>query len=209
MGYPQTKMQRPAGDLQLVQILDSALAEATRRAGAWLACRPGCTQCCVGAFAINALDAVRLEDGMGELWRTDSARATRIQQRARDYIKRVERDFPGDPRTGLLADDPTAEERFESFANDEPCPALDPNTGMCDLYAYRPMTCRVFGPPVRNDDGNLGTCELCFHGVSNDEVEACEMVPDPDALEERLISEMEVEESRGQTIVAFVLAGQR
>ncbi len=41
------------------------------------------------------------------------------------------------------------------------------------------MTCRVFGPPVRSEDG-LGVCELCYHGASDEEIAACEMKPDPD-----------------------------
>ena len=34
------------GDHQLIQIVDVALGEAARKAGAWLACRPGCYPCC-------------------------------------------------------------------------------------------------------------------------------------------------------------------
>ena len=47
-------------ETKLVQIVDASLADAARRAGDFLACRIGCTQCCHGAFAINALDAARL-----------------------------------------------------------------------------------------------------------------------------------------------------
>ncbi len=60
-------MVLPVGDSELVQIMDASLAEAARRAGTWLACRPGCTQCCHGAFAINALDTLRLRAGMEAL----------------------------------------------------------------------------------------------------------------------------------------------
>ena len=49
-------------------------------------------------------------------------------------------------RSAILPED---QARFEDFANDAACPALDPATGRCDVYAWRPMTCRVFGPPVR------------------------------------------------------------
>jgi NitT/TauT family transport system permease protein len=46
----------PPGDQQLVQIVDAALADTARRSGDWLVCHPGCTQCCIKAFAINQLD---------------------------------------------------------------------------------------------------------------------------------------------------------
>ena len=77
------------GDAQLVQILDAALADAARRSGDWLVCRPGCTQCCVGVFAVSQLDAQRLRAGMEELQATDPARATAVRNRARDSIARL------------------------------------------------------------------------------------------------------------------------
>ena len=197
----------PAADRQLVQIVDAALAEAERKSGAWLVCRPGCTQCCHGPFPISQLDVARLREGMRELEAGDPVRAARVRDRARDSVARLASKFPGNPETGILAEDEEAEAWFAEFADDEPCPALDPATGMCDLYSARPMTCRTFGPPVRSgEEGALGVCELCYGGASDEEIAACEMKPDPDNLEEPLIRE--VEDSigvRGNTIVAFCL----
>jgi Fe-S-cluster containining protein len=200
----------PPRDQQLVQIVDQALAEAAKKSGSWLVCRPGCTQCCIGPFPINQLDAARLRQGMQQLEAGDPIRAARVRDRARDSIKRLSPGFPGDPATGILAEDEDAEDaeaRFADFANDEPCPALDPATGMCDLYAFRPMTCRTFGPPVRSGpEGGVGVCELCYHGASDEEIAACEMKPDPDGLEQTLVEEAEQSVGvRGNTIVAFAL----
>ena len=164
----------PPGDTQLVQILDAALADTARRSGDWLVCKPGCTQCCVGVFAIHQLDAARLQQGLGELIGSDPERAQSIRERARKSVERLAPGFPGDPVTGLLDPSEEAEARFEDFANDEPCAALDPATGLCDLYLARPMTCRVFGPPVRSEQG-LGVCELCYHGATEEQIAACEM----------------------------------
>lgn len=205
MGYSDFVLAyRPARDLELVQIVDAALADAQRRAGKWLVCRPGCTQCCVGAFAINPLDALRLQDGLLELKSNDPLRAERVQARARDYWMRMAGEFPGDAETGILSGEEAQQEAFANFANDEPCPALDPDTGTCDLYRYRPMTCRVFGPPVRNQGGGLGICELCFHGASDKQIAACQITPDRDNLEQSILDEMSSKSEN--TIVAFVLA---
>jgi Fe-S-cluster containining protein len=193
-----------AKDRELIQIVDAALAEATRRSGDWLACRPGCTQCCVGVFPINQLDAWRLRRGLAALEKNEPVRAQRIRQRAKQSVARLSADFPGDVATGLLNRE---DERFEEFANDEPCPALDPATGLCDLYESRPMTCRIFGPPVRSEDG-LGVCELCYQGASDEEIAACEMKADPDDLESTLLEKIEESSGiNGETIVAFCLAG--
>ena len=193
------------GDQKLIQIVDSALADVTRRSGDWLACRPGCTQCCIGAFSINQLDAARLRRGLADLEKKSPERAARIRERARESVARLSSDFPGDPVSGILAEGEEAEQQFADFANDEPCPVLDPDTGYCELYESRPMTCRVFGPPVRSEDG-LGICELCFQGVSSKEIAACEMKPDPDDLESRLLEELErATGAHGNTIIAFCL----
>jgi Fe-S-cluster containining protein len=191
----------PAGDRKLVQIVDAALADAAQRSGHWLACRLGCTQCCVGVFAINQLDAARLQQGLTELERREPERAARVRERARDSIRRLRDTFPGDATTGLLDEGDAAEAAFAEFGNDESCPVLDPQTGACDLYAHRPLPCRVFGPPVRSEDG-LGVCELCFQGASDEEIAVCEMKPDPDDLESKLLRQLGIE---GETIVAFCI----
>ena len=198
----------PAGDQKLVQIVDAALADTARRSGEWLVCKLGCTQCCVGVFAINSLDAARLQSGLAELEHWDPSRAERVRARARASAERLKQDFPGDPETGVLSETEEAAARFEDFANDEVCPALDPATGGCDLYAARPMTCRVFGPSVRSEDG-LGVCELCYHGASEEDIAACEMVLNTDDCEQALLDELEKAGQSGQTIVAFALDRER
>lgn len=195
----------PARDAELVQIMDASLAEAAGRAGAFVACRVGCTQCCHGAFAINALDAARLRAGMTELRITNPTLAAEIAHRARAWLTEYGPNFPGDQDSGTLRNSPEDHARFEDFADDAACPALDPATGRCDVYAWRPMTCRVFGPPVRaaGEDGaeGLGHCELCFIGATPEQVAACEM-PVPHDLESELLREAGAD---FETVVAFAL----
>jgi Fe-S-cluster containining protein len=199
----------PAADQKLIQIVDAALAETTRKSGEWLVCRKGCTQCCFGPFAISQLDAVRLQKGLKDLTSSDPERAARIRERAQQAVKQLSPKFPGNPKTGILGEDGDAEAAFAEFADEEPCPALDPATGACDLYNARPMTCRTFGPPVRSGaEEALAVCELCYHGATDQQIADCEMAPDPDNLEEKLIAQTEkLTGKRGNTIVAFCLAG--
>ncbi|WP_109485901.1 YkgJ family cysteine cluster protein [Occallatibacter savannae] len=195
-------MLLPARDTELVQIVDAALADAALRAGPMLACRPGCTQCCHGAFSINALDAARLQSGMHDLDLSDPLLAESVRDRARTWLAQHASDFPGDVTTGILGTSEEDQSRFEDFANDAPCPALNPDTGLCDIYAFRPLTCRVFGPPVRVEAGDtLACCELCFIGATPDEIADCEM-PLPHELEEQLIRETG---GSGETIIPFAL----
>jgi Fe-S-cluster containining protein len=144
-------------DGALIQIVDAAMAEAARKAGPWLACRPGCAECCIGPFEITTLDAQRLREGLKAI---DPAVASRVLERARHYVE----------------DDST------------PCPALDPDTKTCDLYAWRPITCRTFGPPVRFRQDSVAICELCFDGATEEQIAACEVEIDPYILEAELLN---------------------
>jgi Fe-S-cluster containining protein len=192
---------RPAGDTQLVQIVDAAVADAARRSGSWLLCAPGCTQCCIGVFPISQLDAARLRDGLASLAAIDPAHAAAVRQRAKASVGRLSAEFPGDPLTGAFDE----ADLLDDFANDEPCPALDPTTGLCDLYAARPTTCRLFGPPLRVD-GGIGVCELCFQGATPNEIAACEVHLDCETLESSLTTEAEQNSRRGgSTLVAWAL----
>jgi Fe-S-cluster containining protein len=193
---------------ELFPLIDAALASATLRSGEWLACRPGCHQCCIGVFPISPLDAETLRAALAA---ADPTVAGRIRTRAAAARERLTPNFPGDPTTGALFTEPTHEDAFEDFANDEPCPVLDPVTGTCDLYAARPVQCRTFGPPVRDDDGHLTVCELCFIDAPAEEVARCEMDQGWRALEGTLVTEAEQRASastvhpEGPTLIAFAL----
>ena len=145
---------------------------------------------------------------MAELEAADPQRAARVRTRALESIAKIGPEFPGDMKTGILGDDDEAAARFEEFADFEPCPALDPDRGTCDLYQWRPITCRVFGPPVRSD-GGLGVCELCYHEATPDEIATCEMdLQEANALQAELVADLDKVGAIGRTIVAFALAGQ-
>lgn len=195
-----------SGDRLLLRVLSGSLDEAARLAGPRLACRIGCTECCIGPFPITLLDAWRLRRALAELAVRDPGRAARIRRRALDSLTRLAPQFPGDPVTGLLGPDGAAEEEFASRYEDEPCPLLDPDTGACELYEARPVSCRTFGPPVRLAGENLPPCRLCFQDSSPEEIEACRIEMDPDGIEDALLFEIENGlETAGHTIVAFAI----
>jgi Fe-S-cluster containining protein len=201
--------------VQLLQIVDAAFADSARRSGEHLVCRPGCTQCCHGAFAINPLDAQRLRTAMAELAVIEPSQAAAIEERARRYLTEFGPSFPGDRTTGILGESDEAQAAFEDFANEAPCPVLNPETGLCDLYAARPMTCRVFGPPVRAQSESVGEetpeegfaiCELCFTEATPEEIAAAEMLV-PHTEEQRVLETLQNEQpsTSGSTIIAYCL----
>jgi Fe-S-cluster containining protein len=192
-----------AGDRDLIQIVDTAMAEAARLSGDWLVCKPGCAECCIGPFPITQLDAHRLRGELEQLERRDPERAARVRWRSREAVARLS-DFPGDPATGILDEGEEAEERFADLPDDEYCPALDPKSLTCDLYDARPITCRIFGPAVRSGGDVLGVCELNYQGATDEQIAACQVEVDSAGLEDELSNG-----DRRQTLVAFALSLDR
>jgi Fe-S-cluster containining protein len=190
----------------LLQIVDAAVADAYRRGGHHLVCHPGCSQCCIGVFPIAHEDAARLREGLQTLDEEDLAKSARVHQRVAGSLTRLDPWFPGDRTTGILNEDHEAAILFEEFANDEPCPVLDLTTGTCDLYEHRPILCRTFGPPMRTEENNLATCELCFIHATTDEIAACELDPTIPAQEESSNKAFNrAHNLHGQTLIAYAL----
>lgn len=190
------------GDRSLVQIVDAAMAESARRSGAWVRCRRGCTPCCLGPFGISALDALRLRDGLAALESSDPGRASSLKARAANYVRAIQSLVP-------LEFDDEDQLPGDGGWDDVPCPALDPESGACDLYAARPIPCRSFGAATRAG-GAVGACELCYEGASDAEIAACAVTVDPEGREEELLFELALmaQQPPRLTLVAFALAGQ-
>jgi Fe-S-cluster containining protein len=196
-------------DNAFVALVDGAFADAAARGGSHLLCRPGCTQCCIGAFPIGPADALRLKQGLDALSRDDPEHAAHVRERAAASWTRLAPQFPGDPATGTLELDSSGDpiEAFDLFANDEPCPALDPEHGTCALYASRPQTCRVFGPPIATGEG-YGVCELCFQTATAQEIAGAAITPPSEEVCKTLDeAALAAGAAPGATIVAFVLKG--
>jgi Fe-S-cluster containining protein len=195
------------GDARLLRGVDQALAEGARRAGDQLACRVGCTECCHGPFPITLLDARRLAHGLEQLRERDPERAAAIERTGRAAVRALRRGFPGDPATGRLSEDEDAREAFFTRHEALPCPALDLQSGGCELYEARPLTCRTYGPPVRIGGEDLPQCRLCFIGASPRTVTLCRVVVDPDDSEDRLLRRLfrEGEPAAAETLVAFAV----
>ena len=197
-------------DRRFLASVDEAMEVARERAGERWGCGPGRADCCMGPFPINLLDARRLQRGLAQLAESEPAKAEAIRDRARAAVAVLREGFPGDPASGILAedDDDTVQQRYLTVHEKLPCPALDPATLTCDLYEHRPWTCRTFGPPIRIGREELPPCPYCFTPCEPHEIEALRVEPDPDGLEDTLVDALEREEGiAGETLIAFALCG--
>ena len=190
---------------QLIHIVEAALTSTIVRSGSHLACRPGCAQCCHGVFEISALDAARLRQGLAA---APPEVQSRIEVRLRASRAHLGPFFPGDVSTGLLSEEEEAVELFEEWAHTDACPMLSPETQTCDLYTARPILCRTFGPPIRNNAEDLGAglaiCELCFIEATPEQTIAAEMDSSFRMLQEQEEAQYEAAHpGSGPTIIAF------
>lgn len=192
-------------DRRLIAVVDNLTSEAAAVAGRHLTCRSGCTPCCFGPFAITPLDAWRLRQGLDALGTTEPARVTAIRQRARAAVVEQAGAFSPD-RVGTFADE-AEEARFYTAFAAAPCPALDPNSGACMVYDWRPVVCRTHGPPLRERDGDVAHCPLCFTDATPSEVDAARTTLDVADMEAPLADQVADETGwRGMTTVTFAIA---
>jgi len=194
------------GDGRLIAIVDAVTGRAVGASGHHLVCQPGCSPCCFGPFAITQLDAWRLQEGLRELGKWKSAQVAAVRQRAGEAVSEQAVWFPHD-RVGIFLDE-TDESGFHSRFSEAPCPALDPETGSCLLYSWRPIVCRTHGPPLSLSGQSYPPCPLCFRGATTAELEKARVQLNVDASEEALTRTAERKTGRhGMTTVAFAIAG--
>jgi len=195
-------------DAQLLGELEASCARARELAGPWLACGPGCDECCHGPFPITRLDLRRLRRGLAELRRREPERAAALVDRARRAVATLRPGFPGDPDTGRLDLDESRLDAFFERHGALACPALEPGSGRCELYAWRPVSCRTYGPPVRFGEDPSPPCRLCFVGAPVAEIERCRVEPDPDGIEAVTLARAGVAAGEDwETLIAHALAG--
>ncbi len=194
-----------AGGAELARRVDAAVVEATARAGGHVTCRLGCTWCCIGPFPITALDARRLRLGLQELRRHRPWEADAVVARASSQWTEMRPGFPGDHETGDLGDDDAARAGFAERFAEAPCPVLDAASGACLLYEARPVTCRLFGLPVRLGEALAEPCGLNFTAADEAAIATAVVDADPGGLEARLLALLG---DPPETVIAAVFAGE-
>ena len=199
----------PHQDSKLVQIVDDALADSERRSGEWLICKPGCTPCCIGVFAIDQLDVLRLQEGM-----------TRVGSRR-----------PGAGRAGASASarvDHTNWRRISLVTWRQACSetTMKPPLALRNLPTTSPVRrlirCAALATCTSGVPSRAAGSDLRFARMAAWECASCVTTAPPqtrshpvrsisseaDALQSELVTELEKSGARGKTIVAFALAGQ-
>jgi Fe-S-cluster containining protein len=124
-----------------------------------LACRRGCSACCRGLFDITLLDACLLRAGFTQLPATVQAQ---VLAKCRPRLAELQQRWPQLVNHYLL--NGLADDSWTAMPEEDetPCPLLG-DDGLCLVYAYRPMSCRLHGLPnldVSGEDFSTDVCTL-------------------------------------------------
>lgn len=133
-----------------------------------LRCSRGCARCYHGLFDVSFPDALLVAHGFRSLpehgRRTVAVKAAEIQARIAGRVPEFKSPYL------LKMEDDALIDRVIACIPSPRCPFLDPG-GLCLVYPYRPLVCRLEGIPMVDDhDGLFGDwCELNFvEGVTEE-----------------------------------------
>ena len=136
----------------LLERIDRWFEQAAERHPGVIPCRSGCSACCHGPFDISVADTLLLQEGLALM--PPDARA-QARERARgllEMMQEIEPDWQAPFDVRVLGD-----ARFDALTDAlaaEPCPLLD-EAGRCQVYAHRPLVCRLIGLPMVTAEGNV------------------------------------------------------
>lgn len=122
-----------------------------------LACRKGCSACCRGLFDITLLDAFLLREGFALL---PGDVREQVLARCRARLEGLRQRWPQLQPPYLLNALPDDSWQEMPEGDETPCPLLG-DGGLCLIYAFRPMTCRLHGLPNIDLSGEDFSTDLC------------------------------------------------
>jgi Fe-S-cluster containining protein len=128
----------------LVRVADAAFERVKLHSPECVNCRIGCSDCCYALFDITLIEAIYINYRFKNT--LDAATVTGLMEkanRADRTIYKIKRNAYRATKCGIGEDDilaALAQERVR-------CPLLN-TTERCDLYEYRPITCRLYGIPT-------------------------------------------------------------
>jgi len=140
---------------KLLAEVDAWYARCHSISGGESGCR-GCSECCRGLFDITLLDALLLRHGFGRL---PKGVREEVLAKTGPVLTRLRQRFAGFDHPYLLSG-VAAEDLPLRGEENTPCPLLDA-AGRCLLYAWRPLTCRLYGLPHVDISGEVFLEDRC------------------------------------------------
>ncbi len=141
----------------LAALADQVFAKVDAMYPGCVQCKKGCEECCHALFDLTLIEALYIGDRFRRQYPDNTAEAGLERANVADrQIYRIKR------QAGKLAAAGVGDrEILETMARERVrCPLLNDHQ-TCDLYPYRPITCRLYGIPTAIG-GKGHTCGLSF-----------------------------------------------
>ncbi len=128
----------------LVTTADTAFDRIKNAYADCVECEEKCADCCFALFDLTLIEALYIHHRFNEKYR-DSKKVELLEKanRADRRIYKVKRTAYQDLQSGRNEGEILAQMAFERVR----CPLLN-EKDLCDLYDYRPLTCRFYGVPT-------------------------------------------------------------
>lgn len=147
----------------LLETIDAWFDQCLDRAGEEIVCKRSCTGCCRGLFDISLLDARLLQEGFLQL---ELGEQQRVLPKAEKRLAELQQQWPQFNAPYILNRLPHKEWQQMPEEDETPCPLLS-DAGLCLVYEYRPMTCRLHGLPNVDISGEVFSEDYCTLNFTN------------------------------------------
>jgi len=129
---------------ELVEAIDTIFSRVKKESGDMVCCKTGCSDCCNALFDLTLIEALHINHFFNEkITGKDREEIIEKANRADRKTYKIKRQAykmheKGENEVKILAS--VGAERVR-------CPLLNMEE-LCDLYSYRPITCRLYGIPT-------------------------------------------------------------
>ncbi|MBW2449540.1 MAG: YkgJ family cysteine cluster protein [Deltaproteobacteria bacterium] len=128
----------------LVAQADGAFERVKKAHADCVKCEEKCADCCFALFDLTLIEALYIHHKFNEKYQgTEKAELLEKSNRADRRIYKIKRKAYNDLQTGKNEGEILAAMALERVR----CPLLNEKE-LCDLYEYRPLTCRFYGVPT-------------------------------------------------------------
>jgi Fe-S-cluster containining protein len=150
----------------LLKSVDRWFSESAAAAGDAVQCGTGCSSCCRGLFDITLLDAYFLRQGFDRLAHTIQ---NTVRSRVATQMESLRSAWPDMSPPYIINFLPEGDwDLLMPEEDSTPCPLLGED-GLCLVYEYRPMTCRLHGIPLIDISGEFFHDEWCSCNFKNED----------------------------------------
>jgi Fe-S-cluster containining protein len=139
----------------LVEQVDEVFKKVQEEYGDCVTCKMGCSDCCHALFDLTLIEALYIKSKFDAVFKADAGekileRANRADRKVHKLKRVAQKEYEdGKPQEDILAE--MAAQRIR-------CPLLD-DENQCELYPFRPITCRLYGIPTAIG-GKSHTCGI-------------------------------------------------